>query len=142
PPMVEESREIEGVDIFAAGPEQRVEAYQQGGDGEEERDMRPVDLPDAMKDARRSHPQALGFEDASESDCRRHARAENENFRRVGKAETARNPVDPPVAWGMRYKNDEHRYAAEEVEARVAVGGGELRICPHNREPEFRRQGP
>ena len=115
----QERPEIEGpAEVLAAG-RRAVDGGERGHDGHEDRDVGPVDLPDAQGDARGSREKSCLIESAAERQGTGPARAEDEDLRGVRKAEAGRDGFRPRVAGDVGIEDDEHAQSAEHVQAQV-----------------------
>ena len=96
-----------------------VDGGERGHDGHEDRDMGPVDLPDAQGDARGSREKPCLVEGTAERQGTGRARAEDKDLRGVRKAEAGRDGFRPGIAGDVGVEDDEHAQAAEHVQAQV-----------------------
>ena len=112
-------REVQAIAQIAPA-ELEIGRGKYGHDRDEDADMSPVHLPDAVQDARRPERPAGALEHAPEGERRGDAGAEDEDLGRVREAEARRDPVRPCVPRDMGDEDDEHPDAAEDVEPRVA----------------------
>src|SRR5215207_1424582 len=117
--IVEEMREVQAIAQMAPA-ELEIGRGKYGDDRDEDADVGPVHLPDAVQDARRPERPAGAVEHPPEGKRRGDAGAEDENLGRVREAEARRDPVRPGVARDMGGEDDEHPDAAEDVEPRIA----------------------
>ena len=112
-------REVQAIAQIAPA-ELEIGRGKYGDDRDEDADMSPVHLPDAVQDARRPERPAGAVEHAPEGERRGDAGAEDEDLGCVREAEARRDPVRPCVPRDMGDEDDEHPDAAEDVEPRVA----------------------
>ncbi len=120
PRILEKLPEVQRPDIGLVEGAEVIERRKQRRGGKEQRDMRPVDLPDAVAHARRAKGPARPVKRPAKRDGRGHARAEYENLGRVRKTPARRNPAGEEIARGVGGEDDEHRQPAKEIQPDIA----------------------